>query len=290
MKLMGKRTIYGVFVTGLIAMLLFFAWRSSLIDRYFIYFPERELEADPSVLGLAYEDVFFVASDGVRLHGWFVPGNRDVTWLWFHGNAGNVGHRLENLRLLHDELGVSIFIFDYRGYGHSHGRPSEQGTYRDAEAAIRYVSSRQEISPNRLVLFGRSLGAAIAVEMATRHLVHGLVLESPFHSISSMARRKYPILPWSLLLRTRYDSLAKIGNVKTPVLVLHGDMDDTVPIEAGRKLFEAAREPKEFYTIGGARHNDTYLIGGQDYFSVLRDFLEGRVDQNTESLFNNGTS
>ena len=203
MKLIGKHTMYGVFVAGLTAVLLFFAWRSSLIERYFIYFPEGELEEYPSALGLAFEDVFFVASDRVRLHGWFVPGKRDVTWLWFHGNGGNVSHRLENLRLLHDELGVSIFIFDYRGYGHSQGRPSEQGTYRDAEAAIRYVLSRQGTSPDRLVFFGRSLGAAIAVEMASRHLVHGLILESPFPSISYMARLMYPVLPWSLLLRTR---------------------------------------------------------------------------------------
>lgn len=248
--------------------------RSGLIERQFIYFPQRELEGDPSALGLAYEDVFFTTSDGVRLHGWFVPGEGDATWLWFHGNAGNISHRLENLKLLHDELGVSVFLFDYRGYGLSQGTPSEQGTYLDGEAAIAYLRSRQPGPESRWIYFGRSLGAAIAVEMATRHPPHGLILESPFPSISYMAGRAYPFLPVSLLLQTHYDSLAKIGKVETPLLVLHGDKDEIVPLEAGRKVFDTARGVKEFYIIRGAGHNDTHLVGGEEYFATLRRFVE----------------
>jgi len=254
--------------------LLFVGIRSGVIERSFIYFPDRDLIADPAYVGLPFEEVSFAASDRVQLHGWFVPGEKEVTWLWFHGNAGNISHRLENLKLLHDELGVSVFLFDYRGYGRSEGTPSEEGTYRDGEAALAYLRSREDVDPDRIIYFGRSLGAGIAVELAMGHPPFALILESPVPSIPELARRHYPFLPVWPLLRTKYDSLAKIEKVATPLLVLHGDRDDVVPFGAGRKLFEAANEPKEFYTIQGAGHNDTYLVGGREYFGVLRRFVE----------------
>ena len=259
---------------ALAAGLLFVGIRSGVIERSFIYFPDRQLIGDPADYGLPFDDVSFTADDGVQLHGWFVPGESDVTWLWFHGNAGNISHRLENLRLLHDELGVAVFLFDYRGYGRSRGTPSEEGTYRDAEAALAYVLSRPDVDPQRIVYFGRSLGAGVAVELATRQPPFALILESPVPSIADLAKRHYPFLPVSALLRTKYDSLSKIGNVRAPLLVLHGDRDEVVPFEGGRKLFEAAGEPKRFYTISGAGHNDTYVVGGREYFSVLREFVE----------------
>lgn len=245
------------------------------LEKYVIYVPERTIEMTPRSEGVTYEDIWFPASDGLKLHGWLIPApNARVTLVWFHGNAGNISHRLENLKLFHDKLGVTVFIFDYRGYGRSRGKPSEEGTYRDAEAALAYLRSRPDIDPERIVYFGRSLGAGVAVELATRHPPLGLILESPFPSIPEMARHHYPFLPVGPLLRTKYDSLAKIGRVKVPLLVLHGDRDDTVPLEAGRKLFEAANEPKEFYTIRDAGHNDTYIVGGEEYFQVLRRFVE----------------
>ena len=204
-----------------------------------------------------------------------------MTWLWFHGNAGNIGHRLENLKLLHSKLAVNIFIFDYRGYGRSQGRPSEQGTYLDAEAALACLRSRGNGSAERIVYLGRSLGAAVAVELATRHAPYGLILESPFPSIPYMARETLPFLPVWPFLRTRYDSLAKVGKLKTPLLVLHGDKDDVVPIKGAKKLFDEAREPKEFYTIHGAGHNDTYIVGGQAYFDELAGFI-GRLAKQQE--------
>lgn len=257
------------------AVFAFIGVCGKVIERQFIYFPERDVLADPADFGLAFEDVSLLASDGVRLHGWFVPGERDVTWLWFHGNAGNIADRLENLKLLHDEVGVTAFLFDYRGYGRSEGTPSEDGTYRDAEAALAYLRSRPDVDPERIIYFGRSLGAAVAVELATREPPLGLVLESPFPSIPELARYLYPFLPVWPLISTKYNSLAKISGVRTPLLVIHGDADETVPIRAGRKLFEAANEPKQFYTIPGAGHNDTYLVGGREYFEVLRLFVEG---------------
>ena len=244
-----------------------------MIERYFIYFPDRTLVGNPSDFGMAYEDASFVARDGVRLHGWFVPGESEVTWLWLHGNAGNISHRLENLKLLHDELGVNVFIFDYRGYGASEGRPTEEGTYLDAEAAVAYLRSRGDVSSERIVYFGRSLGAPIAIELALRSPPRGLVLESPVPSIRDMARRTYGFLPLWRLVRARYDGLGKVPNVDAPLLVLHGDRDGVVPIDAGRRLFEAAREPKEFYVIRGVGHNDTYIAGGETYLDALRTFM-----------------
>jgi fermentation-respiration switch protein FrsA (DUF1100 family) len=269
------RLVRRVTAAGLVLAVFVIALRSGMIERYFIYFPARGLEGDPSHWGLAFEDVFLTTSDRVQLHGWFVPGRQDVTWLWLHGNAGNISHRLENLRLLHDELGINVFILDYRGYGRSEGTPSERGTYLDAEAAVAYLRSRPDVAHDRIIYFGRSLGAAVAVELATRHRPLALILESPFPSVPFMARRTYPFLPVWPLLRTRYDSLTKIGNVQVPLLVLHGDRDSIVPIEAGKKLFDAAREPKQFYTIRGADHNDTYVVGGRDYFAALARFLDG---------------
>ena len=250
---------------------------TGVLDRFFLYFPERELTTTPSEAGLAYEDVSFTTEDGINLHGWFVPGRSDVTWLWFHGNAGNISSRLENLKQLHDSLGVNVFLFDYRGYGESQGTPSEEGLYLDAEAALEYLNSREDVRSDRIVYFGRSLGGAVAVELAGHQPAYGLILESPLPSVSFVARQAYPILPAGLvrrILRARYDALSKIAGVTAPVLILHGDEDDVVPLDAGRRLFEAAREPKQFHVIPGAGHNDTYIVGGEAYFALLASFLE----------------
>ena len=272
--LLRRGLLYLGLPLALIVALIFVTIRCGVIERKFVYFPERDLVADPAQVGLSFEEVYFVASDGVRLHGWFTPGREDLTWLWFHGNAGNISHRLENLKLLHDELGVSVFLFDYRGYGRSQGKPSEEGSYRDAQAALTYLRSRGDTDPERIVYFGRSLGAGVAVELATHEPPLALILESSFSSIPALARHLYPFLPIGPLLRTKYDSLAKIGSVEAPLLVLHGDRDEIVPLQAGRSLFEAAPEPKQFHVIQGAGHNDTYRVGGEEYLRVLRQFLD----------------
>ena len=264
-------------ILGLLGLLAFVGLRTGVIERRFIYFPEQRLDADPSSVGLPFEDAEFEAADGVRLHGWFVPGSRDVTLLWFHGNAGNIGHRVDNLRLLHDRLETSILIFDYRGYGRSEGTPSEEGLYLDAEAALAYLVARDDRSVERVVYYGRSLGAAVAVETAARHRPYGLILESPFPSVRYMARRVYPFLPgwvWRAL-QSRYDSVSKVGGLGVPLLVLHGDRDETAPLDGAKRLFEAASEPKELFIIPGAGHNDTYIVGGEPYFNALRRFVDG---------------
>jgi uncharacterized protein len=249
----------------------------ALEDR-FIYFPIRPLAGTPADLGLPYQDARFQAADGTRLHGWFLPGRRNLTWLWLHGNAGNISHRLENLALLREHLGVHAFIFDYRGYGQSAGQPSEAGLYEDATAALAYVRGLPDVDPTRIVLFGRSLGAAVAVELAAREAVRGVILESPFASVAAMARVSFPYLPLGPLLRTRFDSLRRIGQVRAPLLVLHSPMDEVVPYAQGEALFAAAPEPKWLHAIGGgAGHNDTYLRGGPPYWDALAAFL-ARLD------------
>ena len=248
---------------------------TNVVDRYFIFFPDRTITQDPGDVGLEFDDVFFSAADGVKLHGWFVPGEGDTTLVWFHGNAGNISHRVGNVAELHTRLGVNVFIFDYRGYGKSDGDVSEKGTYLDADGAMSYLRTRGDVDQQRLVLFGRSLGGAVAAEAATKNDVYALVLESAFSSVQAMARRQYPFLPGiGAIIRTKYATLSKLKDVHAPVMVLHGDRDETVPIEIGRELFEAANPPKRFYTIEGAGHNDTYIVGGPAYFQALAEFIE----------------
>jgi len=244
------------------------------LEKRFIFFPSREIDATPREWGLPYEDVYFTTADGVRLNGWWIPGTGSpVTLLWFHGNGGNISHRLHTIRVRRDRLGAAIFIFDYREYGRSEGRVSEEGTYRDGDAAIQYVRARRGVDTRKIVFLGESLGSAVAVEMAIRHGPAGLILESPFLSIAEMTRISFPFLPIGPLLRTRYDTLSKIGRVPAPVLIVHGEDDEIVPFDHGRRLFEAAPEPKMFYAVKGAHHNDLFLVGGEAYLNVLARFL-----------------
>ncbi len=247
-----------------------------LLEDKLIFHPDLRIYRTPAELGLKFDDVYFSTSDLVRLHGWYIPyGGATTTLLWFHGNAGNISHRVENIRLLHDKVKINIFIFDYRGYGRSTGTVSEVGTYLDGEAAIEYLRLRYSVEPAHLVLFGRSLGAAVAAEMASRVHSAAVILESPFVSVREMAREIAPFLPIGPLLKTQYDTAAKVRNIKSPLLVLHGDKDEVVPFSQGKKVFDVAPQPKWFYRIAGAGHNDTYLVGGDPYFQALKNHIDG---------------
>ena len=230
-----------------------------MLDQHFLYFPTRELIGSPADYGIAFEDVYFETDDGQRLHGWFVPGRGRRDAALAPRQRRQHRHRLPDIDLFHRELGVNILIYDYRGFGRSSaGTPSEEGLYRDAEAALRHLQSREDVDPARIVYFGRSLGVAIAVELAVRHRPYGLILESGFPSITYMANVDRPWLPAFVVHRiiaARYDSASKIGSLNVPVLIVHGDADDTVPLRAGQALFEAAREPKSLYVVEGANHD-----------------------------------
>ncbi len=243
------------------------------LERRFIFFPSSDIVSTPDDVGLAYEDVFFTTSDGLRLHAWFVPGTTDITLLWFHGNGGNISHRTDDLAMFRHRLGMNLMIIDYRGYGRSDGKPSEQGTYRDARAALRYLEGMPGVSPERIVYFGRSLGAAVAVELAVDRPPLALVLVSPFASIGDMARIAFPRLPVGWLVRNKYNSLARVAKIQRPLLILHGDRDETVPISQGEKLFAAANPPKRFQVLLGTGHNDSLAGGETDHWEVLEEFL-----------------
>lgn len=246
-----------------------------LAEKKIIFHPYKYPEGiwDPESYGLRVEDVFFQSEDGVKLHGWYVPENGAMdTLIWFHGNAGNLSHRLDHILRLR-ALKLNVFIFDYRGYGKSEGEPDEEGIYRDSRAAYRALVSEKNISPGRLFLYGQSLGGACAIETALSYPAAGLILEAAFTSAAEMAGKIFPVLPVGSLIRSKFDSLARIPLVTIPKLFLHGDRDEIVPYEMGRKLFEAAKEPKEFHDIPGAGHNDPYLVGGAVYYGAIERFI-----------------
>jgi len=246
-----------------------------IFERRLIYFPARDHQVTPARMGLASEDLRLVAEDGTKIHGWLLPV-RESRWtvLFCHGNAGNIGDRLDRALLLQARIGASVLLYDYRGYGSSEGSPDEEGTYRDARAAYRFLVEAKKIEPGQLLIMGESLGSAVALDLALSHEAAALVLEAPFTSVRDMARTTV-LFPLAGLVRTRYDNLGKIAGLRRPLLVLHGRRDDLVPFEQGRRLFEAAPEPKTFYAVDGAGHNDVYLTGGDAYWRALADFLDG---------------
>jgi uncharacterized protein len=244
-------------------------------EKGIVFFPDPDLIGTPGDYGLEYEEVWFTAADGVRLHGWWVPQAGAPVLVWFHGNAGNISHRLENIKLLHDLAGVQVFIFDYREYGKSQGKISREGTFKDAAAAYRYVAESLKVPAGELVLFGRSLGTALATDLAVRVPCRSLIIESAFTNSSDMAKLFAPFMfDWRPSIP--YDNLGKIARLKVPLLIIHGSDDEIIPVKMSHRLFAAARDPKELYIIPGAHHNDTYLVGGRAYFEKLRTFIYRR--------------
>ncbi len=246
--------------------------------RYFewsnLYHPVRALAATPESAGLAYEEVSFVAEDDTTLHGWWIPHPRARGAVVFcHGNGENIGHLVDTARALHG-LGLSVFLFDYRGYGRSRGVPTEQGTYRDARAAYECVRSRygdEERPP--VIAWGRSLGGAVVVQLALDRPLRGLVVESAFASTVAIGRALFPSLPVESFCRYRYDSLSKMPRVGCPVLVAHGRGDEVVPFEQARALYDAAREPKRFVELRGG-HNDGGAAACEEGLAAVRAFLD----------------
>ena len=244
------------------------------LENFLLYHPLRKIEVTPGDYGTPFQDVRFQAKDGVRLHGWYVdpPDPDRPVLLWAHGNAGNLSHRAQNIAMIHKELRAGVFLFDYRGFGRSEGKPGELGLYEDARGA--YVWLRRRVPPERIFLFGRSLGAAVMVRIVTEGAAaRGLILEAPFESLVAMGRRVFPFLPVSWFVSQEFDNVSYLPRVKIPVLILHGDADEIVPLTQGQRLFELASPPKRFYVIPGSGHNDTYRAGGGPYWDAWRSFM-----------------
>lgn len=245
-----------------------------LADRL-VYFPTRVHDAGtPAAIGLAYEDAAVTASDGVRLHGWFVPApGPGPAVLFLHGNAGNVSHRLDKLALLHG-LGASVLLLDWRGYGASEGAPDEPGLTRDAEAGWAWLRVRTA-GGARLVAYGESLGGSLAVHLAAHHAADGLVLEGAPTSILAVAQHHYPWLPVALLLAARYDALGPIAHVRGPILILHARDDAIVPFAMAEALQRAAPAGARLVPLTGG-HNDAVALSAAAYRAALAEFF-GRL-------------
>ena len=238
--------------------------------------PGRALDATPADIGLGYEDAWITTADGERLHGWHIPAETARgTLLFFHGNAGNISHRLESIAIF-NRLGLDVLIVDYRGYGQSSGRPTEQGTYEDARAAWEYLRGERGVPPDRIVVFGRSLGGAVGAWLAAGlpedAAPAAVIVESSFTSGVDMARRLYPVYPARLLTRLRYPVVDYVARLRSPVLVVHSRGDEIIPFTMGRRLYEAAPQPKSFLELRGD-HNAGFWISRDSYMRELNGFL-----------------
>ena len=238
-----------------------------------VFHPVRELAGTPADLGIDHEEVRVPAENGAQLHGWFIPAE-DAEWtvLFCHGNAGNISHRLDTIRMFHENR-WNLFIFDYRGYGQSGGRPSEQKTYQDAWAAWNYLTGSRGIAPGRIVILGRSLGGPIGAWLAAKTRPAGLAIESSFTSLADIGAEIYPFLPVRWLSTIKYPTRDLVREVSCPVLIVHSAEDDVVPFRHGRAIFEAAGEPKTFLEIHGD-HNEGFLLSEPAYVQGFTAFLK----------------
>jgi fermentation-respiration switch protein FrsA (DUF1100 family) len=264
----------------IVAFLIFvigFVMTPHSLERLFIYFPTRQIREDPGKLGLNYRDVSLVTEDKLKLHGWFVPseGARG-TLLIFHGNAGNIGDRLEWIEMLH-QLDVNVFIIDYRGYGKSEGKPFEEGLYRDARAAYKWWEKERSASGEKLILLGESLGGAVAVNLAARIAPSGLILQSTFTSAEDMAKTIGPLGFLFPLANVQFNSAKEITRIACPKLIIHGNRDEIVPFRLGKNLYDLAPQPKSFYAVPEANHNDLPWIAGAEYLYRLKTFISGII-------------
>lgn len=253
-------------------------------QKNFVYFPSADIANKPEAVGLEYEDVRIMIRDGEEIHGWYIPSQtsndsaRKVV-LFCHGNAGNISHRLPTAVMFAGQK-IDLLMFDYRGYGLSDGEPGEQATYEDALGAYKWLIDEKKYKPSDIILFGRSLGGAVSIDLAGKVKCGGIIVESAFTSAVEVGKKAFPILPIGLLLKHRYDSIGKISTIDCPKLFVHSPQDDIIPYEMGRALFETAQQPKAFYDIFG-RHNDRGYLDDEAYIKTVRDFIlpEGSISK-----------
>ena len=237
----------------------------------YVYYPDKNVGLTPSYLKLPYESVKLRTGDGATITAWFVPANSDKAVIFCHGNAGNISHRLDSIAMFHN-MGYNVLIFDYRGYGESSGKPTEQGTYQDALVAWEYVTRQKEMRARDIAVYGESLGGAVATWLAERVRPGALVLDSTFTSAPDMARKMFPFLPIRMLCKFQYDAISMIGKTRCPVLIAHSRKDEMIPFQCGKRLFDAAKQPKQFIEMAG-RHNDGGIMSDANHIKVVEDFL-----------------
>ncbi|MBI5024533.1 MAG: alpha/beta hydrolase [Candidatus Omnitrophica bacterium] len=238
-----------------------------------VFYPARSIAATPAALGLAFEDVFIKTEDNVTINAWLIKSSTQRgTLIFCHGNAGNIGDRLEKILLFH-QMGLNVLIIDYRGYGESQGRPSEAGIYKDAVAAYDYLLTRRDIDRSRIIGYGESLGGAVAVDLGTKRNLAALIIDSSFTNAADMAKTIYPFIP-SFLLGTKLDSVSKVRAVTIPKIFIHSRADEIVPFRLGERLYQAAAQPKEFLELpGGGGHNDTPVDAREKMAREIVTFL-----------------
>jgi len=259
-------------IYSILGLLLLNAWMY-FQQSHMIFFPMTRLEQTPANWGLEYEDVNFNTEDDVQLHGWYIP-QRDSkhVLLFFHGNAGNISHRRESIEIFH-RLGLNVLIIDYRGYGQSEGKPSEQGLYQDATAAWRYLTENKGLAPEQIIIFGRSLGGTIAARLAAGVQARGLILESTMSSARDFARQVFKVLARLVVIRYDFNTAEYLEHVNVPVLVLHSPDDEIMPFNLGEKVFESAHQPKQFVRMRGD-HNNGFLLSQPEYEQQLSNWIK----------------
>jgi uncharacterized protein len=260
------------FLVYVIVFVILFVLYVRFLENRTLFVPAKEILSDPSHIGIDFEDITFHTKDGMALNGWLIkaPGATS-TLIFCHGNAGNIGDRLAKIKFFHD-VGVNNFIFDYRGYGNSKGTPSESRMYVDAQAAYDYLLSREDIDKEKIILYGASLGGAAAIDLATRRKIAAIIIDSSFTNASDMAKRIFPFLP-KALIQLKLDNVSKIKAIKVPKLFFHSKDDDIVPYELGRKLYEAADEPKLFIDLIGD-HNDGHILSAEIFQDGITEFFQ----------------
>ena len=265
---------------------LAFAFQDQLLFQ-----PSSRLLATPDDAGMRYETVHLDTEDGETLHGWWIPAadtSRETspgefakqTLLFFHGNAGNISGRLESVQQFH-RMGLNVLIVDYRGYGQSTGSPSEEGIYRDAEACWKYLTEVQNLVPQEIIVFGRSMGGGPATWLAARHSPGAVILESVFTNVPDIGAHHYSFLPVRALATNQFDNESRVAEIDAPTLHIHSREDRVVPFELGRQVYEAAAEPKQFLEIQGG-HNDGFLVSAETYLRTIDDFLAEHLDSGKE--------
>lgn len=267
------RMLYWFIIISLSLYLIVLTYIYFSQDQLFFH-PSTEIQITPSDVNLAYEDIYITHPDGEKINLWYIPAESDSanTIIFCHGNAGNISNRMETVMYL-NTYNVNIVIFDYRGYGKSGGTPSEENCYQDAIATYDWLSNERKVSSDKIIIFGRSLGGAVAIDLASKRKCKALIVESSFSSSLDIGKLMFPYLPTKYLLKYHFDSMEKIKNINVPLLIAHSQDDDIIPYKLGKRLFEAAKEPKIFLDINGT-HNDREYFNNRDYKDALKSIFE----------------